>query len=69
MTTVTHFIFFFFFFFFRAEPVAFGSSHAVGRIRAAAASLYHSSQQCQILNLLCEARDRTYILMDIISGS
>ena len=26
---------------------------------------YHSSQQCQILNPLGEARDQTYILMDI----
>ena len=26
--------------------------------------LHHSSQQCQILNPLSEARDRTYILMD-----
>ena len=49
-------------------------------IRATAASLYnnhsnvgskpclqttpHSSQQCQILNLLSEARDQTHILMD-----
>ena len=26
--------------------------------------LHHSSQQCRILNLLSEARDRTHILMD-----
>ena len=26
--------------------------------------LYHSSQQCQILNPLSEARDQTHILMD-----
>ena len=26
--------------------------------------LYHSSQQCRILNLLSEARDETHILMD-----
>ena len=26
--------------------------------------LYHSSQQCQILNLLREVRDGTYVLMD-----
>ena len=26
--------------------------------------LHHSSQQCQILNLLSEARDQTHILMD-----
>ena len=30
---------------------------ARGRIGAAAAGLYHSSQQCQILNPLSEARD------------
>ena len=27
-------------------------------------NLYHSSQQCRILNPLSEARDRIYILMD-----
>ena len=27
-------------------------------------SLHHSSRQCQILNLLSEARDRTCVLMD-----
>ena len=57
---------------FRATPVAYGSSQAQGPIRAAAAvyttatttwdlshicDLYHSSGQCQILNLLSEARD------------
>ena len=26
--------------------------------------LHHSSQQCQVLNLLSKARDRTRILMD-----
>ena len=26
--------------------------------------LYHSSQQCWVLNALSEARDRTHILMD-----
>ena len=31
--------------------------------------LHHSSWQCQILNLLSEARDRTCILMDTMSGS
>ena len=35
-----------------------------GRIRAAAAGLRHSLQQCQILNPLIEARDLTSILMD-----
>ena len=33
---------FFFFFFFRAEPVAYGSPQARGRIRAMAAGLWHS---------------------------
>ena len=39
------FFFFFFFFFFcllRSTPVAYGSSHARGQIRAAAAGLCHS---------------------------
>ena len=31
-----------FFFFFRVEPMAYGSSQAKGKIRAAAASLHHS---------------------------
>ena len=30
--------------------------------------LHHSSGQCQILNLLSKARDRTHILMDISRG-
>ena len=33
---------------FRAEPVAYVSSQAKGRIGAAAADLRHSSQQCPI---------------------
>ena len=28
--------------------------------------LHHSSWQCRILNPVSEARDRTYILMDIV---
>ena len=63
----------------RAEPEAYWNSKARGRIRAVAASLhritamlypnhicdfYHSSQQCQILNPLNEARDCTCILLD-----
>ena len=61
-----------------AVPVAYGGSQARGLIEAVAASLhqshsktrselrlrlYHSSQQCQILNPLSEARDWTCILM------
>ena len=52
------------FFFFRATPMAYGSSQARGRIRAAAASLPHNSRQHQILNPLNEVRDRTQVLMD-----
>ena len=60
--------------------MAYGSSQAMGLIGTTAASLgttatatwdpslicdlYHSSQQCQILNPLSEARDQTLILMD-----
>ena len=54
--------------------MAYGGSQAGDRIRAVAASLHHSHSnmgsepclrptQCQILNLLSEARDRTHILM------
>ena len=53
-----------FFCLFRATPMAYGSSQARGRIRAAAAGLHHSSQQRWILNLLSEARDQICILMD-----
>ena len=52
------------FFFFRAAPAAYEGFQARGQIRAAAASLHHSSQQRRILNPLIEARDRTCILMD-----
>ena len=45
---------------FRATPVAYRSSQARGWIKAVAAGLHHSSQQCQILNPLSEAS----ILMD-----
>ena len=66
------FPFFFFFLLFRTAPVAYASSQARGRIRAAAAGLHHShgnagskphlqpTQQLMatwILNLLIEARD------------
>ena len=40
------------FFVFWATPVAYGSSQAKGRIRAAAAGLHHR-------DLSCEARDQT----------
>ena len=29
-------------------------------------SLHHSSQQCRILNLLSEARNQTFVLMDTV---
>ena len=59
--------------------VAYGSSQTRGWIRATSEAyatatamqdlncvcdLYHSSQQCQILNPLSEARDQSRILMD-----
>ena len=63
---------------FKAAPAAYGGSQARDLIRATAASLcqshgrpdpshicnpHHSSRQCQILNPLIEARDRTCNLM------
>ena len=63
----------FFFFFFSllcTVAEAYGNFWAMGQIRAAAAGLcsicdlYHSSQQCRILNPLSEPRDGTHILMD-----
>ena len=48
---------FFFLVFFKGCTVASESSQARGQIRAAAASLHHSSQQLHILNPLSEARD------------
>ena len=62
------------FFLFRAIPVAYGSSQARDQTGAAAAglchshlscicSIHHSLWQCQILNPLSKARDRTHILM------
>ena len=70
----THF-FFFFFGLFRATPGSYGSFQARSQIRAyitatamqdlsRICNLHHSSQQCQILNPLSEARDRTSVLMD-----
>ena len=52
-----------------AAPVAYESAWAKGQIRATAASVHHSLWHCQILKPLIEARDRTLIVMDIISGS
>ena len=60
------FILFYFFFLFTAASVAYGSSQVRGHIGAAAAGLYHSSRQRQILNPLSEARGQTLILGFII---
>ena len=64
---------------FRAAHSAYGSPQARGQLRAVAGSLHHSHsnvgselclwptpqlRQCQILNPLSEARDRTHVLMD-----
>ena len=49
---------------FSTVPMAHGGSESRGEIVAAAASLYHSSRQCRILNPLSKARDPTCILMD-----
>ena len=46
------------------EVPRLGVEGARDQIRAAAASLHHSSQQRQILNPLSEARDQTCILME-----
>ena len=51
-------------FLFRATSAAYRSSQARDRVGAAAASLHHSSQPCQIPDPLSEARDQTHILMD-----
>ena len=71
-------------FFFRATLAAYGSSQARGQIGTAAETyatatamldpchicdLNHSLRQHQILNPLSEARDRTSILADTVSGS
>ena len=65
-------------------PVAYGSSQAECRIGSVALGytiamatldlgcicyLHHSLQQCQILNLLSEARDQTCILTDTMLDS
>ena len=71
-------VFFFFFCIFRTAPAAYGGSQPRGPIGAAPAGLHHSLSnadlscvfdlhqslwQCQILNPLSEARDRTLVLM------
>ena len=43
--------------------MAYGGPQDRGLIGAVAASLHHSSQQCQILNPLTKARDQTHNLM------
>ena len=43
--------------------MAYGGFQARSQIRAVAADLHHSSQQCQILNPLSKATDRTHDLM------
>ena len=60
-------LFFFFFAFafaFFCHIVAYGSSQTGCQMGAAAAGLYHSSQQCWILNPLSDTKDRTHIPMD-----
>ena len=54
-----------FFFLFRATPAACGSSWVRGWIQAAAANPHHTSPQSQILSPPSEARDRSWVLMDI----
>ena len=71
-------------FLFRATPTAYGSSWTSGQIRAATGAyattmmtpdlicthnLCYSLQQCPILNLLSEARDKSHILRDTMLGS
>ena len=78
------FFFFFLLLFFYSAPVAYGSSWATGwselqlpacvtaiatPYRSHIYDLYCSSQQWWILNPLSEARDRTCILMETMSGS
>ena len=52
------------FFVFWATPEAYGGSEARSWIRAAAASLHHSSWQRWTVNPLSKARDWTCVLMD-----
>ena len=62
----SHYPFFFSFLFFHfwAAPSAYRGSQARGQIGAAAATLHHSSLQCQIFNPQSKARDRICVLMD-----
>ena len=63
----TAFLSFSFFFFFEGGPPMqhMEVSRLGGQIgTAAAASLHHSSQECQIVNPLSGARDLTRVLMD-----
>ena len=55
----------FFFLLFRATPTAYGDSQARDPTQDPSRiyDLHRSSQQCQILNPLIEARDRTHNLM------
>ena len=72
---------FFFFCLFRAALAAYGCSQARDQIKAVATNLchshsmpdlshicdlHHSSEQCQILNLLSEAKDQTRGLMMLV---
>ena len=54
---------FFFFLLIRTTPTAYGDSQARSLLRATAASLCHSSQECRILKPLSEARDWTCNLL------
>ena len=65
------FCFLFFFGLFRTPSAAYGSSQARGRMRAAAASLHHNSQQHQILNLLSKPgmeHDSSWILDGFVTA-
>ena len=67
-------------FFLMATPVAYGSSWAGGRIRAAASGLHHSRDNTGskshlkprlkfVTTPLSKTRDLTHMLMDTMSGS
>ena len=51
-----------------ATLATYGCFLAKSGIGAVAACLQHNLRQCQILNPVSKARDRTHILMDIMSG-
>ena len=72
---------YYYYFLFMTTPGAYGSSQAMGQIGAAAATyttvtatsdLSHICAcplwQCQILNPLSEAKDRTCVFMETMSG-